>query len=170
MTYYADLTPCDYFGAALRGVRWSSYLRAIGWLERGQEFPKGRVPAPVFRKLFAMAREPWEPVHCMGWHTCTLCWIPRLRPRLVFLLTPPFGVVSVGITNLFVPGQRFLYIAPSMVLHYISKHRYSPPTEFCEAVRACPPFRSQEYADAIVANGPPELRSRRHVLFKQTVC
>jgi len=60
----------------------------------------------------------------------------------------------MGNRNLFVPGAGFLYITPSLVLHYIDAHQYAPPEEFVKAVLECPPTRSQDYKNAVQANAP----------------
>lgn len=51
MAWYADLAECDYFNT------WhSSFLRAVGWLERGQPYPRGTVDLLVFNKLTGLVR------------------------------------------------------------------------------------------------------------------
>jgi hypothetical protein len=64
MTYYADLSPCDYFGPR------EANLVAVGWLENGRPVPTGEVPEPVFDQLQELLREPWAPVAFPGWHDC----------------------------------------------------------------------------------------------------
>jgi hypothetical protein len=51
----------------------------------------------------------------------------------------------MGSANVFVPGEACVYVAPSLILHYIDTHAYAPPDVFWEAVRACPPMRSMAY-------------------------
>jgi hypothetical protein len=60
----------------------------------------------------------------------------------------------VGALNLFVPGDGFLYAAPSLIAHYILSHNYAPPAEFCDAVLRCPPMSSPEYFEAVAENAP----------------
>jgi hypothetical protein len=40
----------------------------------------------------------------------------------------------MGARNLFVPGSHQVYVAPSMIAHYIDSHEYQPPLEFQEAL------------------------------------
>ena len=56
-------------------------------------------------------------------------------------------------------GDRVLYCAPSLVLHYIRRHRYAPPVCFVEAVLNCPEPRSQDYRGALkrLAQGMADL-------------
>jgi hypothetical protein len=69
----------------------------------------------------------------MGYHECDLCLSER----------------KGGITNLFIPGDGFLYVCPELILHYINDHQYSPPVEFCEAVLACAPMNSSDYLKVV---------------------
>jgi hypothetical protein len=57
-------------------------------------------------------------------------------------------VAKLGVVNLFVPGRACVYVAPSLIAHYIQAHRYSPPKEFVEAVLRCPETHSEEYVHA----------------------
>jgi hypothetical protein len=132
MTWYADLAHCDYFPFA------PPALRAIGWLERGKPFTTGKVQPGVYEALRQMETQPWEPVHCMGWHTCDLC---LREPR------------ATGVKNLFIPGDGVIYVFPDLVTHYVSLHHYQPPECFCEAVLKCPPIGSEEYLQALAQNG-----------------
>ena len=63
-------------------------------------------------------------------------------------------VVYFGATNLYVPGDGCVYVAPSMIAHYVDVHRYEPPAVFWEAVMNCPPMASETYKRALIANGP----------------
>ena len=57
-------------------------------------------------------------------------------------------VLSMGQLNLFVPGEGCVYVAPSLIAHYIRTHGYAPPGEFVEAVLQCPEMHSEEYLKA----------------------
>jgi hypothetical protein len=132
MTWFEDLAECCYF----RSFRLPA-LRAIGWLERGKPFPVGEVQPEVHAALAELARDPWAPVHCLGWHDCDLC---SCEP-------------ANGAANLFVPGNGVIYVCPVLITHYMNAHGYRPPECFCEAVLRCPPMGSMEYLRAIIANG-----------------
>jgi len=49
-----------------------------------------------------------------------------------------------------IPSQSCVYIAPDLVVHYIEAHRYAPPTEFVEAVLACPEQLSDAYVELLL--------------------
>ena len=57
--------------------------------------------------------------------------------------------VAVGTENLCIPASAQVYLAPSMILHYICRHRYRPPDAFCDAVLRCLPIGSRAYFEAL---------------------
>jgi hypothetical protein len=63
-------------------------------------------------------------------------------------------VVHFGASNLYVPGNGCVYVAPSMIAHYVDVHSYEPPTAFWEAVMNCPEMGSDTYRQSLIANGP----------------
>jgi hypothetical protein len=128
MAWYADLAECDYFRP------WHpSILRAVGWLVRGQPYPRGTVDLRVFNKLTELLGYAWQPCMFCGRHQCDRC---------------P-GKSKIGDRNLFIPGDGFLFVSPELILHYIEDHQYSPPVEFCESALACPPMNSKEYLGVV---------------------
>ncbi|HNO78421.1 MAG TPA: hypothetical protein PKN33_10215 [Phycisphaerae bacterium] len=137
MSWYADLAPCDYFGHEHAGR-----LRAVGWLERGQPFRQDTIASEVFRRLQELLKDPWSQIVMRGMHACDLCcFVPEAH----------------GCSNLFVPGNGFLYVCPELICHYINAHGYAPPAEFCQCVLTCPEMRTMEYRRAILANGGHDL-------------
>lgn len=64
-------------------------------------------------------------------------------------------VVHFGATNLYVPAEGCVYVAPSMIAHYVEVHSYEPPAAFWDAVMNCPEMGSETYRQALIANGPP---------------
>jgi hypothetical protein len=114
MTYYPDLSACDYFGST------DVPLVAIGWLENGRDVPTGEVPEQVFEQLRELLREPWGPAF-FGWHDCDLC-VYRYGPSKLRTHRN-----TMGFKNVFVPGDAKIYVAPELILHYIDQHGYSPP-------------------------------------------
>ena len=133
MAWFADLSPCDYLGADAAHT-----LRSIGWLERGQSYRTARVEQPIYLRLLELCRDPWQPFVAAGIHECQLC---------------QYEPTASGGSNVFVPGNGFLYVCPQLITHYMNCHGYAPPDEFCAAVLACPAMRSNEYRRAILANG-----------------
>lgn len=143
MAWFEDLSVCTYFRVADQ-----DRLRAVGWLERGQPYARGSVDAEDFTRLAAFAHHPWEPSFFLGWHDCDLCDPPREFTRLHVARV----CIEVGKHNLFFPtSDGDLFVAPTLVLHYIQDHGYCPPDVFLDAVRACPPMDSAEYLAAVTA-------------------
>jgi hypothetical protein len=143
--HFTDLTPCNYFPLDAGGK-----FIAVGWLEPDRFYPQGSLEKEFVDKLADLLVNPWQPCVAMGYHRCGFC---RLSGGPSSFRN---GVsnVEMGVSNLFVPGDGFLYVAPSLILHYMDAHGYSPPAEFHAAVMACPVMRSMEYLKAILKNGP----------------
>lgn len=152
MAFYADLAPCDYFGPDFAPA-----LRAVGWLEAGRDYRRGSVEPRLVHKLALLLSEPWEHERSVDPHACSLC--PFTGGPAEFRLARADGMpaVPLGNRNLYVPGPDVLYVVPSFVLHYVDAHGYAPPEAFAEAVWACPPVRSREYAEAVRRLAPPGL-------------
>lgn len=145
MACYRDLEPCTYFG--IPG------LTAVGWLDTGEDYPRGPLLAGFGDALAGLLVRPWQPVLLLGFHRCPFCRLSggpdqvRVGDRRI----------DCGASNLFVPAGERLFVAPSLVLHYVDAHDYSPPTEFQRAVLACPASGSTAYLRALRATGftPP---------------
>jgi hypothetical protein len=144
VAFFEDLSPCDDFGEEC-----SAQLVAVGWLERRQAYARGEVDDTFVEKLIRLLVDPWEPFVAAGGHHCEFCRLTGGPASLVY----EGMTVTLGAANLFVPADGFLYVAPSLIAHYIDAHEYAPPPEFREAVRSCPSTRSMEYRRAILANG-----------------
>jgi hypothetical protein len=62
-----------------------------------------------------------------GHHRCEFC------PS-----TGPWTLANCSNSEIFVPAQGVIYVAPAMILHYIEAHEYKPPDEFIDALAGCP--------------------------------
>ncbi|MEP7123733.1 MAG: hypothetical protein ABJE95_22585 [Byssovorax sp.] len=143
MAYYEDLGPCDYFGPI------NGQLLAVGWLDREHAISKGQVTPQFFESLARLVANVWQPFVLAGRHPCEFC-IFTGGPSEVQVGDIS---VSVGAANVFVPTAEGVYVAPSLVLHYIDAHEYAPPDAFRRAVEACPEMRSMAYLKAIRQHG-----------------
>jgi len=112
MTYYEDLSQTTMVAAG-------PHVRAVGWLDNKHDFPTGTVPAEFIRTLRRITDYAYGAVF-FGYHTCDIC-----------------RNFNAG-RNIFVPARGKLYVAPEMVLHYITAHRYLPPRQFIDAVMDAP--------------------------------
>ena len=105
-SYYDDLTPYTY-GRSLH-----NNIVNIGWLDSQFEYTKGEVDPLVIDKLKSL-----EPSHrYKGTHRCPFCGLDR---------------TSVNFT---IEGNGKYYCFPGLLVHYIEKHNYLPPSEFIESV------------------------------------
>lgn len=139
MATYADLAPLPYFGGEHSGV-----LKAVGWLGPESDYRKGSLDVTVYRRLTELLSKPFQPIVTPGFHECELCQFDR---------TP-------GSTNLYVPGDGFLYVAPELIGHYVNMHYYRPPDEFCTAVMKCPDTHDIQYKKLFLKNGGRSLLVR----------
>ena len=62
--------------------------------------------------------------------------------------------ITIGVDNLFIPGKDQVYVAPSMITHYIDSHDYQPPLEFQEAVMFSAGIRRMDYEKKLEAFFP----------------
>ncbi|XXX76295.1 hypothetical protein WMF30_52460 [Sorangium sp. So ce134] len=149
MAYYPDLSPCDYFG------RWQDVLRAVGWHEPNHPFATGSVSKNFFEALMRLLSDPWQPAAVAGYQKCAYCRFTGGPAELRLE-----GVtVRVGASNLFVPTEKEVYVAPSLIAHYIDAHEYCPPSIFQDAVLNCPEMRSIAYLKKIKLRGIAPMRS-----------
>ncbi|MBN8228925.1 hypothetical protein JYK02_15555 [Corallococcus macrosporus] len=146
MAHFQDLAPCSYMRL------WEQSSLAVGWLEKGNAYPRGAVDEKFFRALLRLCAKPWQPpVVSAGVHLCSLC---QFAGRLA---GSSYGGASgaIGTENVFIPGETKVFVAPAMIVHYIDAHEYVPPREFQEAVLKCPEMRSMPYFKALKDLGFP---------------
>ena len=139
MPYFPNLSPCTYFG------RQYSRLIAIGWLDPGSEYQKGGVSGDFFSSLVALLEHPGQPFICLGIHYCSFCQLTNVDKD---------HKITIGVDNLFIPGKDQVYVAPSMITHYIDSHDYQPPLEFQEAVMFSVGIRRMDYEKKLEAFFP----------------
>ena len=144
MTFFADLSPCDYFPLDAQAK-----VQAVGWLDVECPYPNGDVEEQFVAKLVELLVDPWQPAVAMGRHECPFCRFSGGPATFQYKDT----TVCIGASNLFVPATGVIYAAPSLILHYIDSHGYAPPKHFQKAVMECPPMKSMRYLKAILANG-----------------
>lgn len=96
MTWFADGSPCTYFGwferSGERLVQIREGIVAIGWLDGSHEYERGRVEQEVDTKLREIVRSAWQPVGFCGSYVCELPPCREMRR-------------AAGVYNLFVPAD-----------------------------------------------------------------
>jgi hypothetical protein len=146
MTYFPDLTPCNYGAFSTLGP-----LLAVGWLEPRFDFPRGTIKRATRDRLEALSGDPWSPVSFMGAHACGFCaQAAGIGPRYADFGR---GQVPSGSANILIPGRKVVYVSPWLILHYIDEHQYHPPSAFTDAVGVCPRMGSKAYFLALIEAG-----------------
>jgi len=141
VTYYADLTVCDYFSEV------PGALVAIGWLDGVHPFTKGASDSAFMSALIQLAIDPWQPAVSPGVHFCELC-----APGTARMSVNAMGQkISIGRRNIFVPYRERVFVAPTSIVHYVLDHKYTPPAIFQRAVLECSPMRSSIYMENLRA-------------------
>ncbi len=111
-------------------------VRAIGWLEKGRPYTIAGAEPRFLAALRQHALDPgrWLPFASAGVYVCDLGGCER----------------AGGAQFVVIPSRSCVYVAPELVVHYVEHHRYSPPTEFVDAVVACPEQSSDAYVDLLL--------------------
>jgi|HubBroStandDraft_6_1064221.scaffolds.fasta_scaffold334625_2 hypothetical protein len=152
LTHVPDLVECK-----LPEIADTSNLRAVGWLARWHDYARGEVSAEFMGALVGLLVEPWQPLEYDGVHQCPFCRFTGGPGTVRF----GFTTVSVGNSNLFVPAKDVIYVAPSLIAHYVDAHDYAPPEQFQQAVLTCPAMRSFAYLKAIRERSRSLVAARR---------
>ncbi|HVI01560.1 MAG TPA: hypothetical protein VM869_22750 [Enhygromyxa sp.] len=126
--YYADLSKYSYTEMTSRAS-----LVNVGWLDFDVPFQLGKAPSEFIEKVTLATRLLRNPMR--GIHGCRACGgledIYELVDGERFLL---------GMSETWLPAStsETIYIAPSLLLHYLTRHEYLPPAEVVRDVLALP--------------------------------
>ncbi|MFJ4095384.1 hypothetical protein ACIPYS_27670 [Kitasatospora sp. NPDC089913] len=124
MTYYPDGSPYTYHQPAEGMVN-------IGWLDRSHAYQQGEVADEVVDGLLRLVTRPDNQTR--GLHECHFCGV-------IFLTVDnphaKNGTSLLGSAEIHVRGSSggTVFVAPTLVIHYIVEHQYQPPDEFLDAV------------------------------------
>jgi hypothetical protein len=160
MTFYPDLAVCGYFSSGHSAG--DPQLIAIGWL--AEDLPgEPKDPQSLLSIADGLVRiwlarvDPFGVT--MGRHGCGLCGKPADRAPPTELVYNGYRM-SLGSGFIAVPAPGRLYVAPSLVIHYVLAHGYEPPSAFCAALAQCPDPTTPAYERAVLREGPAWLRDR----------
>jgi len=133
MAHYTDLSFFRYEDASWIFKDGFPYiLLNIGWLDQAKDYPKGDLleKDKILYFIFQLCRHPV--ILHRGFHACNLCDSPQIGIRNEKHNETEF---AVGNGSIMVKGKNnLLYVAPTMIFHYIKEHNYLPPEEFIEAL------------------------------------
>ena len=150
--YYRDLSNYSY-----HLTKPIPKAKNVGWLDAAHEFPKGEVSPALLEKLRALIIGTKDSdvivnkVRCI--HPCNFCGLENV------VLSGVHRKVHLGMSQIWIPdiGPNRFFAAPSMILHYIEKHQYRPPSTFLDAIEHFEingPFNGQTaYTDSVAQLG-----------------
>ena len=120
-------------------------VRPIGYLYHGDNFSTGETTTAHFDELKTIINNDVNPIGVAsgGIHQCNLCQFD--------------GPIGKSI-DIWIPHGSTMFVCPSLITHYIAAHRFLPPSDFLDAVLACPDMQSMEYKKAFLAAGGSEIR------------
>ena len=117
--YFPDLSP--YFDYRM--------MLAIGWLDQFHDYAEGTVSADVPMQLSQLMLMKKDVNKMRGTHKCPFCEFPQVY------IGEGDNKRLLGMSEFWVPGKgEIIYVAPSLIYHYIVSHKYKPPQEFIDAV------------------------------------
>jgi hypothetical protein len=132
MTYVPD---GDAFTRAF-GEQLEPGLVAVGWLDAGFPYDRGKVPAEFIDRLREKCRNGIN--RTRGLYRCTLCPRPSQPghgPPLTTTVHSPSGDFVVGSAEIRVEGSSGTrYASPDMIIHYVEAHGYLPPEDYIDGV------------------------------------
>jgi hypothetical protein len=126
--YFADLSPYRYGAAPSH----PDFLN-VGWLGKDQPFAEGDTSAAFLLALEVLVKSPVNLYR--GRHYCEFCPGPQITRDglgVVTLEEPPEQTWGNGEIRVLGDDGK-TYIAPTLILHYVAKHKYLPPAAFIEA-------------------------------------
>ncbi|PRQ02639.1 DUF7919 family protein [Enhygromyxa salina] len=124
---YSDLSKYSY-----TKLQSKASLLNVGWVDRDVPFLKGSIPAQAIARI-----ESAIPLHLnamRGVHGCPFCGDRDIYTDIDGKRT------LLGMSEIWIPStvSETVYIAPSLLLHYIRDHQYMPPREVVDALLALP--------------------------------
>ncbi|TDC10166.1 hypothetical protein E1265_31610 [Streptomyces sp. 8K308] len=132
MTYYPDRSAYHYLAETVPA---DVTALNIGWLSSLRRYPKGEAPEGFTEALALLCRDQPR-ARTRGVHACGL-------PHRLGESRQPVRIevggekVLLGTAEVRVIAKTGEWlIAPTLVHHYVTRHRYLPPPEFVEAVLA----------------------------------
>lgn len=120
LAYFPDLSPYAY--CAL-----DSDALCVGWLSADHPFPTGPVPDDLIPRLTLYLDV--VAIQTRGLHGCPFC-----NDRYAYREEGNLGSAEFRVFG----ADDTVYAAPTLILHYIARHKYRPPPEFVAAVLESP--------------------------------
>jgi hypothetical protein len=127
MAYFPDLSAYTYDHRAEPDPK----VLNVGWLSDDEDFVRG----PVSERFISTLRR-LAPINLYkGHHNCEFCPRPIYTKTKRGLLHIEEIPGTTGNGEIHVPGPNGItFVAPTLILHYVTEHQYLPPQEFIDAV------------------------------------
>jgi hypothetical protein len=161
MAYFPDLSPYLYFSDDLRA-------KNVGWLNCGERFDTAPPSEDMLDLLWDFCFS--APIVSRGCHSCDLCATPQTihasRNGVTLLLGTSEIIVFARESDtavlrrrlgeaesgglFFFRGSKFpfsVFVAPTLIYHYVEVHHYKPPDDFVQALKEGPRPPDREYFD-----------------------
>ncbi len=123
MSYFEDLSEYVYTKNSRAG------LVNIGWLDSKHAFETGQVDPEIVLRIAELCRNPVNRMR--GYHRCEMC---TEHPVMVSI-GKNGQVLTLGDAEIHISGRNKVYACPTLIYHYILRHKYKPPEEFLDAVK-----------------------------------
>ena len=121
----------------------------VGWLDEQYPFPQGEVAAEFITRLFSWCERPTNLYR--GHHTCQFCRRQAaVRSACDIVLPNGNGEIHVFASN------DVVFVAPTLIGHYVAAHQYLPPPEFILAINARMPSSAVKRANRVRRLGTDE--------------
>jgi hypothetical protein len=128
--YFPDLSHYVY-GRAFP----EAHILNVGWLSKEHPYQQGRAPEWLVGHLQDRIAHPVNLYR--GKHACEFCPEPPKKMLAGGLEIPDYPDATLGNGEIRVRAlDGKIYVAPVLILHYITGHAYLPPRVFIEAVAA----------------------------------
>jgi hypothetical protein len=126
--YFPDLTPYQYCCP-----EFEADILNIGWLGGDQPFSQGMQNESFVAALKKLVSSPVN--LSRGSHLCEFCPKPPtiLSKGGIPMLAPLPGTTGNGEIRVKATDGT-IYVAPVLILHYVTEHGYLPPQKFIDAV------------------------------------
>ncbi|SOD60455.1 hypothetical protein SAMN06297387_102136 [Streptomyces zhaozhouensis] len=151
MTYYADLSRYTRHPAGVPSGVTALNVGWLSWTRRYPRFARGRVPEEFAAALTLLCRDG-QRERTSRFHPCGLPHLVGERRRPVRMRVAGEDVLLGNSEVVAVAADGTWLVAPSLIHHYVTRHRYRPPEEFVEAVLAA---RTPRAESAAVTAGSP---------------
>jgi hypothetical protein len=108
---------------------------AVGWLEPGHAYAQGPSDETFVSLLFEACTDH-ATARMRGWHGCGFCVQTGKGDAMGSLTFSRDGRAAVlGDAEIRVVAEDGkVFVAPTLILHYVVEHSYQPPGEFVQAV------------------------------------